>query len=591
MQPDEGDKVGDLTWVSSRQHLQTFNLYPPQAMDTVAAYCHTYLYAKEAGKALFRGGAAHGMKSFTLFVNGKQVAHNPYRWGTTTFDLAKGWNRILVKAVGGGKIEWEHDTGWFADFILLDVPVARSFTSKNIAWMTKLPGGSAAQPIIARDKVFVTTDLADLVCFSKNDGKLLWIRSTTWLDTLSDEDRKAYPEAVAQAQHVAVKLDSARADLIAAINAAVAPDGPTPAQLEAIAKASEAYKGGSGVDAALNKADPKKFHSLNRDQGNGHSNPTPVTDGKYVHFWNATGVAACYDLDGNRKWAVYNEEKDFAHHGYHSSPALVDGVLVTTATKVRGLDAATGKQLWEDPHGWNAWVGILPLHIGDQPGSGAVMMHQNRIHRVSDGKIVQKGFKQSNNCMNTSIIADGVVYTLVQPIFTAHRLPTAMGDTIKSELLWRKPLFEDAKVSEDWPDMARQQNNGYAMCGIASALYHDGLIYYIFTGGYLYVLDAKTGGIVYKRSDVLHPKTWAHGAPGICASPTPGGKAIYMMDNCGYGLVLDPGREYKPLAENFLEAYGSPSSYDQERFEAAPVFEANRLYLRGSEFLYCIQEK
>ena len=42
---------------------------------------------------------------------------------------------------------FQRDAGWFADFILLDVPVARSFASKNIAWMTKLPGGSAAQPV------------------------------------------------------------------------------------------------------------------------------------------------------------------------------------------------------------------------------------------------------------------------------------------------------------------------------------------------------------------------------------------------------------------------------------------------------------
>ena len=36
---------------------------------------------------------------------------------------------------------------------------------------------------------------------------------------------------------------------------------------------------------------------------NGYTSPTPVSDGKNVWVLTTNGVAACYDLDGNRKWA------------------------------------------------------------------------------------------------------------------------------------------------------------------------------------------------------------------------------------------------------------------------------------------------
>ena len=40
---------------------------------------------------------------------------------------------------------------------------------------------------------------------------------------------------------------------------------------------------------------------------NGQATPTPVTDGRHVYVLFGTGVAACYDLDGNRQWDIPGE--------------------------------------------------------------------------------------------------------------------------------------------------------------------------------------------------------------------------------------------------------------------------------------------
>jgi hypothetical protein len=45
----------------------------------------------------------------------------------------------------------------------------------------------------------------------------------------------------------------------------------------------------------------------------------------------------------------------------------------------------------------------------------------------------------------------------------------------------------------------------------------------------------------------------------------------------GATVVLEPGREYREVARNQLEGYGS-----------CPVFSGQRMYLRTNKHLYCI---
>ena len=61
------------------------------------------------------------------------------------------------------------------------------------------------------------------------------------------------------------------------------------------------------------------------------------------------------------------------------------------------------------------------------------------------------------------------------------------------------------------------------------------------------------------------------------------------MDNQGTTLVLQTGREYKLVAENFLAE--SKDGKEQAQMVSTPVFEGARLYYRTPGFLYCIGEK
>jgi len=98
--------------------------------------------------------------------------------------------------------------------------------------------------------------------------------------------------------------------------------------------------------------------------------------------------------------------------------------------------------------------------------------------------------------------------------------------------------------------------------------------------------ETATGELVYKKVLPMKPKTEYWNWAGVSASPTQAGKYIYLMDNQGLTIVLQPGRVYKEVAQNMLEE--SRDGKSQEQNVSTPVFEGSRMYYRTPGYLYCI---
>ena len=132
-------------------------------------------------------------------------------------------------------------------------------------------------------------------------------------------------------------------------------------------------------------------------------------------------------------------------------------------------------------------------------------------------------------------------------------------------------------------------------CNIRSthkwSLIVDGLVYNVDTMGGLTVIDTKDQKVVYKRRLEMFQRANRQ-VYGFTASPALGGKHIYIFDNTGSALLLVPGREYKEAGRNVIENQLSINypDYKQELFYASPLFDGNSLYIKGSGYLYCIQE-
>jgi outer membrane protein assembly factor BamB len=127
--------------------------------------------------------------------------------------------------------------------------------------------------------------------------------------------------------------------------------------------------------------------------------------------------------------------------------------------------------------------------------------------------------------------------------------PSGKGDVTNSHVAWRQRQGVPSKPSQ---------------------LLIGDLIYMIHDSGVATCLDAKTGEIV-----------WRERVGGkFTASPLYADGRIYLFDQDGKTTVIAPGREYKQLAENHLDA----------GFMASPATADGALYLRTEKALYRIEK-
>ncbi len=103
-------------------------------------------------------------------------------------------------------------------------------------------------------------------------------------------------------------------------------------------------------------------------------------------------------------------------------------------------------------------------------------------------------------------------------------------------------------------------------------------------------MDLKTGRVLYRQQlDYDSLDSYVH--LGVSASPTLGGKYIYVINNQGTCYVLEPGPEFKIVAKNQISTTPRRTWVVppvEVLANGAPVFDGDRMYLRGECNLYCI---
>src|SRR5204863_418878 len=121
---------------------------------------------------------------------------------------------------------------------------------------------------------------------------------------------------------------------------------------------------------------------------------------------------------------------------------------------------------------------------------------------------------------------------------------------------------------------------------MASPLVHEGLAYLLNNAGVLTVVDLKEAKIVYQKMlDLDGFQTSNEGAArGIGISPAMAGKYLYFLGNNGATVILEPGRTFKQVAKNKIENIVSLGHWGETMFN--PIFDGNRLYIRGEGHLY-----
>lgn len=459
------------------------------------------------------------------------------------------------------------------------------YAASGILWATPLPNGGVSCPVIVGNRIYVTAEPADLVCIDKASGQILWIRSAHQFEGLTPEERKANPAVDEKLTPLAAQLAKANQDTVESLNS------------HAATALSSAYRQPAGpmmkkreIEKQINDqqmAIDKKLFGTNWAQAVfGFAGPTPVTDGKRVCVFYTSGVSACYDLDGNRKW-VNRGAGMGSEHGNFASPMLGSNRMVVWANEMRCYDVETGKMAWSAPAKSNNTYGsMFRIQVGPEL---VAAFQSGHFFRVRDGVRIWGTDQAFGDSVQTPIVEGGMIFARMgYPIsndeakgFKAFKVPSNAEGGGKPS-----PSYS---FKMDWADdelVIDKKKNPFDRSFVASPLFVDGLIYNVTEGGGLFVNDAASGELVYKKVLAVKPKTEYWGWAGMSASPTLAGKYIYLMDNQGTTIVIQTGRVYKEVGINVLEETKDGKS--QEQNVSTPIFEGTHMYYRTPGYLYCV---
>jgi outer membrane protein assembly factor BamB len=273
---------------------------------------------------------------------------------------------------------------------------------------------------------------------------------------------------------------------------------------------------------------------------------TPATDGVNVYAALGNGVVACYSLEGRRVWVQYVEPAQLTY-GPSASPVLVGGTLLVDSSRLRALEAATGRSLWKAGEGDPHYGTPALLSLG---GTLFAVTSKGAVIRVSDGVVLANQIARGlgGDQAPSPIVHEDVAYFAYRRT-SAVKLSFVDG-RIRGEKLWEQELPGDV---------------------ISSPVLKDGRIFVIpYDFPVCLVLEAKTGRILLEKETDL--------APNIYPSLSLAGNRLYVSNDKGDTVVLEATAEGKVIRRNQLP----------EGSGASPAFSGSHLYLRGGGFLYCI---
>jgi hypothetical protein len=295
------------------------------------------------------------------------------------------------------------------------------------------------------------------------------------------------------------------------------------------------------------------------------------------------GVAACFDLEGRRQWITRVKTDELT---YGSSPVLADGVLVVFLKALFGLDAKTGKLIWEQRKVRYNVAALLGATVAGKP---VVVTQRGDLVRPSDGEILFR--PRDSTASGDTGWAPPVVLgdRLYQPKYGVTSLSIwdlgqARPDSWEPGLAKRIQLPSEVSrgAGGKWIDRWTA----------GSPLIWEGRVYLIDIYQTLYVVDLATGKMLYRQELDLDGLTH-YNAVAVAASATLAGKHIYLSDNQGTTLVLEPGPSFKVVARNRIATQLPrvwPIPAQETLTYAPPLADEGRLYLRGEAYLYCVGE-
>jgi outer membrane protein assembly factor BamB len=407
--------------------------------------------------------------------------------------------------------------------------------AENVVWKTEIPGLGWSQPVVAKNRIFVTTAVSEQ---EPKKREIDWSPGASGLTLL-----------------------------LGGVGQKVNPPPPD-VNYEWKVLCLEADTGKVVWEKNATSGKPK-FHI---HPSNSYASETPATDGTLViASFGMTGLFA-YDLSGELLWSKeLGVQPTQLGWGTGSSPVLHEGRVYVQCDSdgssfLTALDAKTGDEAWriarEEKSNWATpvlWRNRVRTEL--VTAGGAKM----RSYDPADGTLLWE-MSASGRTAATPIGTDDLLYVDSYERMTGRTgvlaaiKPGASGDislkgkqSTNDSVAWSLPI------------------SGYRIC---SPAHFDGRVY-VFeqNGGIVNCFDAKTGEKVFKQR--------LPSGRGVVSSPLATDSALYVVNYDGLTSVLEPGPELKVAASNSID----------DLCWASPAVIGDRLLIRSASAVYCIGQK
>jgi outer membrane protein assembly factor BamB len=305
--------------------------------------------------------------------------------------------------------------------------------TENIRWKADLPGRGLSNPVIARDRVFVTAcsgfqeSRLHVLCFSEKTGKRLWERQfwSTGITLCHPKTCMAAPTPVTDGDRVYALF--ATGDLVCLDREgdllwyrALSRDYPTIGNNVGMASSPVLFKNvllvpmdnaGESFAAGIDKLTGQNIWRSDRPSDINWVTPLVFNHSGRAEaiFQSARGLIAYDPETGSKQWSL-----DSAGFSTVASPVAGDGVLITTGGEVMGLRPGSADQAAKVA--WKA----TKLHVAYT----SPLYYQKRVYAINNtgvlncadtatGKLLwQQRCSDKGTYWASPIAADGHIYVV-----------------------------------------------------------------------------------------------------------------------------------------------------------------------------------
>jgi outer membrane protein assembly factor BamB len=302
-------------------------------------------------------------------------------------------------------------------------------------------------------------------------------------------------------------------------------------------------------DATGIRGSPDESQLPDVTEDTGLAAPSPATDGRYVLALFGTGDLICLDMEGSRIWAK-NLGVPVNHYGHASSLIIYQDLVFVQYdqnenSKLYAFEVHSGQLKWEASRGPISWSS--PICIDDEGRMELILTNSES----ADGYDPLTGEQLWHvNCLYGEV-APSAAYS-AGLVFTANEYATASAIDISGH-------DPEPAVLWEWDEY---------LPNTSSPLAHDPYLILATADGFVNCLDTRTGTAYWEQEF----------DEGFYSSPIRVADRVYLMDLTGVMQIF--------RMDSTFELLGSPAI--GEDITSTPAFVEDRIYIRGTQTLYCV---